>query len=107
MKFYISGKISGNSDFKADFERGEQFIKEKGYTAINPVKIDLPLSYEEFMQVDFKLIDLCDGIYMLKGWQDSKGARAELSYAKALNKQVKYEDMQWSLKKCHKSIDNL
>lgn len=99
MKVYISGKITDNLHYKEDFARAEQFIKSKGYKPLNPAKIGLDLSYEEYMQLDFKLIEMADCIYMLKGWQDSKGATAELTYAKALNKKIKYEGKQWILKK--------
>lgn len=94
MLIYISGKISGKENFVEDFERAECWLKLNDYKPINPAKLNsaLPqLSYEEFMQIDYKLIDLCDGIYMLDGWQKSKGACAELAYAKSLGKKVFYQ----------------
>lgn len=103
MKVYISGKITDNPSYKEDFAKAEQFIQRKGYKPLNPTKIGLELTYEEHIQLDFKLIEMADCIYMLKGWQNSKGATAELSYAKALNKKVKFEGKQWSLKK---TLDN-
>jgi hypothetical protein len=43
------------------------------------------------MKIDYCLLEMCDGIFMLGGWQNSKGACAELSYAKSLGKKVLYQ----------------
>lgn len=95
MLVYISGKITNNENFKDDFLKAEQWLKLNDYTPINPAKVseDLPnLTYQQLMAIDYKLIELCDAIFMLDGWQKSKGACAELSYAKSLGKKVLYQD---------------
>ena len=95
MLVYISGKITNNENYKNDFLKAECWLKLNDYTPINPAKLDeaLPkLTYQQFMAIDYKLIELCDAIFMLDGWQKSKGACAELSYAKALGKKVLYQD---------------
>jgi hypothetical protein len=48
-------------------------------------------SYEQFLHIDYALIDCCDCIYMLKDWKDSNGARLELNYAKCKGKEILYE----------------
>lgn len=99
MKYYISGKITDNQNFKADFERAEMWLRLQGYEVINPSRHSYDcLNYKELMAVDFKLIELSDGVYMLDNWQESKGAKSELSYAKALGKKVKFENKQWALR---------
>lgn len=50
------------------------------------------------MKIDLALLELCDGIYMLSNWEQSKGAKTELSVAKALGKAVKFESKQWKLR---------
>ena len=94
MRIYISGQISGKDNFPEDFQKAECWLKLNDYQPINPAKFNnvLPkLDYKDYMAIDYKLIDLCDGIYMLDGWQKSKGACAELSYAKSLGKKVIYQ----------------
>lgn len=95
MLVYISGKITGNENYKDDFRKAELWLKLNDYTPINPAKLDeaLPkLTYQQFMAIDYKLIELCDAIFMLDGWQKSKSACAELSYAKSLGKKPIYQD---------------
>ena len=95
MLVYISGKITRNENYKNDFLKAEYWLKLNDYTPINPAKLDevLPkLTYQQLMAIDYKLIELADAIFMLGGWQRSKGACAELSYAKSLGKKVLYQD---------------
>lgn len=91
---YISGKITGNPDYKADFEKAEKTLREKGFNAINPCKIgeyDF-FTYEQFLHIDFALIDIADAILMLPNWKSSKGANRELQYARSRGKCVILKD---------------
>lgn len=99
---YISGGITGNPNYMADFRKAEMHLAKqigKGkipYTSIiNPAKVNstLPLDFEweDYMEVCYRLIDLCSAIYMLKGWESSKGANKELMYAREHGLKVIYE----------------
>lgn len=101
MRYYISGKITDNPNYEADFERAEMWLKLQGHEVVNPVKIYHSFNcftYAEFMKVDLVLLEMCEGIYMLENWKDSKGAKTELAVAKALGKEVKFENKQWALR---------
>jgi nucleoside 2-deoxyribosyltransferase len=94
MRLYISGRITVNPNYKEEFDNAEKWLKERDITPINPCKVNAiceTLSYEEFMKIDYALIDLCDGLFMLKGWQESKGALSEMCYAKSLGKKIHYQ----------------
>ena len=92
---YISGAITGTDDYIERFENAEKELKDKGYEVINPAKFNSYLpnttTWEQYMEIDYKLLDICDTIYMLNGWENSKGANAELDYAKQNNKMVVYQ----------------
>jgi nucleoside 2-deoxyribosyltransferase len=93
-KIFISGKITGNENYKEDFKRAELILEKYGYAPINPCHLRecLPnLTYEQYRAIDYRLIDLADGVFMIKNWQNSKGACAELTYAKSLQKKRIYE----------------
>ena len=86
MRIYISGPITNVIDYKEKFARAEQNLKAKYPDAeiINPTVLDkLPLTYDEYMELDLRLLGMCEGIYMLEGWEDSKGANREYGYALA------------------------
>ena len=94
MRLYISGRITDNPNYKEEFENAEKWLLERDITPINPIKVNAicnTLTYEEYMKVDYCLIDLCDGLFMLKGWQDSRGALSEMCYGKSLGKKILYQ----------------
>lgn len=85
MRVYISGPITGVPDYMDKFAEAEKELIEKGFTVVNPAKINygMPedMTYEEYMEIDIRLIDLCDVICMLRGWEMSRGANREYGYA--------------------------
>lgn len=90
-KIYISGKMKGLTQEQIDLNFGkvEHYLRMNEYDVINPSKVHIEgLEYEELLQVDFRLIDLCDGIIMLENWVDSEGAAREKAYAIATGKPV-------------------
>ena len=94
MRIYISGPITNVLDYKEKFARAEQNLKAKYPDAeiINPTVLDkLPLTYDEYMELDLRLLGMCEGIYMMEGWEDSKGANREYGYALAKGKAIYFE----------------
>ena len=95
MKIYISGAISGTTDFMERFARAERELTEKGWSVVNPAKVNAQLpkdtTHEEYMKISLCMLDMCDSIYMLKGWEDSKGARLEYNYAVENNYKIIFE----------------
>lgn len=79
---YISGQITGLElkEAKANFDRAEVLLLEKGFNPLNPMKVNPPLSaknWKEYMRDDIVQLFNCDAIYLLDNWQASKGARIE------------------------------
>ena len=97
MKIYISGEITNNPNYKEDFERAEDYLQREYPSAdiINPALVNsfLPKSttYEEYMKMSFCMLDMCDSIYMLQGWEKSCGANREYGYALAKDMIIMYE----------------
>jgi len=97
-RIYISGPITGTPDAQTRFGDAEERLHEAGYTKIiNPQRVgeeadtDGSMSHDEYMRLSFALIDLCDAVYMMRGWQQSKGACMECGYALAKRKRIIYE----------------
>ena len=93
MTVYISGKITGDKNYKAKFRRAEEKILENGDEAVNPAKVTLnkDATWADYMKYDLHALLVSDAIYMLKGWRFSKGARLERYVAKKLKLKIIYE----------------
>ena len=96
MKVYISGPITGKENYMERFRDAQKHLEEKGLAVVNPAFTNATLpaqetSYEDYMKISFTLLDICDAIYMLEGWQWSRGARRELRRAKKAEKIVWYQ----------------
>lgn len=92
---YLSGRITGNDNYLNEFACAERFLKQMGYIVLNPAEIlkDLgELSYEQCLQICYRLLDIADIIFMVSGWNTSKIANAQLTYAKSLGKRIMYQD---------------
>lgn len=85
MRFYISGPITGTTGYLKHFGAAERTMKAKGHEVINPTRNGYVMppstSHADYMKVSIAQLSCCDGILMLNGWEQSKGAREEFCYA--------------------------
>lgn len=89
---YVSGKITGNANYKSDFEKTVNKLKQIGWEKIiSPTCLPDNLEYEQYMEICFAMINVSDTVYCMKNWKESKGARREEIYAIAKGKVVLYE----------------
>ena len=104
LKIYIAGPMRGYENLNHDaFNRVEAILKDKlVYDPINPAKLDKEHGLDpakEMTKEDLKhalrrdvdAIFEADGIYMLRGWERSEGARMEHALAIALSMSISYE----------------
>ena len=87
---YIAGPMRGKeNNNETAFFNAEKRLNRRGFTVINPLTIGRSIASDEIigsdadflrnvMRFERTLIRFCDAIYMLEGWQDSQGAKAEL-----------------------------
>ena len=80
MRVYIAGAITGKFEYKEAFMRAERRIKELGHIALNPSF--LPEGLANYFEINKAMIDQCDAIYVLSGYEESVGTKKELEYAK-------------------------
>lgn len=84
---YISGPITNDPDYYNKFAKAEYEIYKLGLRPVNPTRL-VPVQknwmWTDYMREDLKLLLTCSYIYMLKGWEDSQGAKVELDLANTL-----------------------
>lgn len=96
---YLSGSITNNQNYRRQFFEAEEHLAAQGLKTLNPVKLGLMLeleqevpSWEDYMKLDLIALLQCDAIYMLQGWQSSKGATLEHYLAKELGLKIIYQE---------------
>ena len=97
MRIYISGAITGTTDYMERFADAESELSAMGWEVVNPAKVNaqLPSSFEwvDYMRVSLAMLSLCDAIYFIPGWRESKGAWAESVWAANHNIMILYGEM--------------
>lgn len=92
MKVYIAGKITGLENYKEKFARAERALRDKSEVILSPTILPSGLSHDEYLQICFTMIDVCDTIYFLDDWEDSEGAKMEHDYALKEEKEILYQE---------------
>lgn len=95
MKIYISGKISGTdlTETRKRFAAVAKVMKRIGVEPVNPLENGLSEhdTWKAHMLKDIADMLQCKAIYMLQGWQDSKGACIEHYIATKVGMPIMYE----------------
>lgn len=94
---YIAGKYTG-PEVLMNIHKAKmaaQSVWEAGFTAFCPhlnsgMFASTKLKYRDYMDGDTVILTFCSGIYMLEGWEQSKGAKEEKEYAELLEIPIFY-----------------
>ena len=100
MKLYIAGPMTGYVDFnyRAFFDAAKA-LDEINVETINPARTEGRegcKSWLDFMRAALRDLADCDGIALLPGWGDSRGAALEEHVGRSLGLAVKSLD-EWLL----------
>lgn len=88
MKIYLSGKITGDKNYRNKFNQMASVLENLGHAVYNPAILPEGFEYEDYMKIDLCALSTCDGIFFLYDWQDSPGAIREYEVAKKLDLKV-------------------
>jgi hypothetical protein len=85
MKLYLSGPITGHSEYLKEFEEWEGWLKNQGYDVFNPALLGEGLpDWHSYLKRDIPYLVDCDGVFAIPGWEGSKGAQLEIDLARRL-----------------------
>lgn len=95
-RIYISGAITGTDDFMERFGKAQKELEGQGYSVMNPALVNSNMpsdtTYGEYMKMDFAMLDICQTIYLLNGWEKSVRANREREYAIREGKHIVKQD---------------
>lgn len=83
MKVYLAGPMTGypEKNYPA-FMRMAKRLRKRGHKVINPAELNGPeVSWEAAMHVNLAALQSCEAVYVLPGWERSKGALIEVAFA--------------------------
>ncbi|MBF5006979.1 DUF4406 domain-containing protein [Diaphorobacter caeni] len=94
MKIYIAGPMTGLPGFNYPaFNAAAESLRAAGHHVENPAENPDPAckSWAGYMRMALAQLVTCDAIYLLKGWESSKGARIECDLACDLGIAMQFE----------------
>lgn len=98
---YIAGPIANTTDFVERFTMARREVVKLGYTPVCPIElngVDENSRKEDaenrlaYLRKDLHALIEADGIYLLRGWENSRGARLEKLIADGLGLLILYQD---------------
>lgn len=90
---YVSGKMTGLDDYgRKKFSDAKLYLKSKGYEVFCPSDIGVinTWEWEDYMKYCISELSKCDVVFMLDGWEDSRGAKEEYRIAQLLKIPIDY-----------------
>lgn len=93
---FLSGKYRGDTDNNMAYAgKVARRLWQQGYIVIcphlNTARFDGICAENVWLEGYLEILKRCDSIYMLKNWQESKGAQAELILARTMKKRIYWE----------------
>lgn len=88
MKVYIAGPMTGYVQYNYPaFHAAAKELRGLGFDVSNPAEHfdgDLTLPYATYLKAAIQALIECQAIFLLEGWERSRGANLELGIARAL-----------------------
>ena len=91
-RVYIAGPITSRLDtYKLHFASAKAKLEKKGHLVMSPHVLPLGFDWEDYLEISIEMMTSCDAVYVLKGWEESKGTKLEIELAKKYKMEIIYE----------------
>ncbi|MBS9438971.1 DUF4406 domain-containing protein [Photorhabdus noenieputensis] len=88
---FISGPMTGKPGFnRGEFNTVAKMLKSQDLIVLNPAVHPDGLTHDQYMHMSLAMLEQADVIYLLDGWESSKGAVMEFDCAKMHNLMFMY-----------------
>lgn len=94
-RIYVAGPMTGHPDLNFPaFHAAAQALRAEGHHVENPAEIvsDTAAQWLDCMRADIARLVTCDAVFMLPGWQRSRGAQLEHTLAQGLGFSIIYAE---------------
>ncbi|ULQ59217.1 DUF4406 domain-containing protein [Brucepastera parasyntrophica] len=83
MKLYLSGKITGNQNYKEIFTRARVALTDAGFEVFDPSLVSFTTTpgWGEAMKTVLQGMLQCDAVALIDNWMESKGSKVEYNLA--------------------------
>ena len=97
MRLYISGPMTGLPDNnRPAFRDAERTLRCRGFKVINPARPALEgWSWQDYMRRAVRDVSRADGVALLPGWRNSRGALVEVALAEGIGLEARMVDFWW------------
>lgn len=89
MKVYLSGKITGDENYRDKFMDAQRLMEAEGHVVLNPAVLPAGLDEPDYMRIALAMLDSADMMVCLPDYQESEGAMAEYSVCRRVGKPVR------------------
>lgn len=107
LKVYISGPMTGlpRDEYRRRFAAAATWLQARGYCAVNPAMfapcrhpwLYRLIGYRLTLWYDLQRLRRCDAIYIMPGWEQSRGSRVEIRCAERNAIPTLPHFIEWSL----------
>ena len=88
MKVYLSGKITGDDEYRWKFMDAQTALELNGHVVLNPALLPTGLDEDDYMRIALAMLDSADMMVCLPDWRESKGAMVEHDLCQRIGKPV-------------------